>query len=116
MFFRYANVWATIMLGQLQNRSGFDNDLRKRCPFSSQIESSFSNFQKQGHALMTNNQSFKFTVKLMNLVTTENWEHRSSHLSQVTYTPGLTKICRNLISKDFFGAVKIFFSFFLFNL
>lgn len=73
--------------GATQNRFGFDNDLRKRCPFSSQIESSFSDFQKQGHALRNNNQSFKFAFTLMNLVATENWEHRISHLSQVTNIP-----------------------------
>lgn len=83
------NVWASIMLEQLQNRSGFDNDLRKRFLFSSQIESSFSDFQKQGHALRTNNQSFKFAFTLMNLVTTENWEHGSSHLLQVINIPWL---------------------------
>lgn len=83
------NVWASIMLEQLQNRSGFDNDLRKRFPFSSQIESSFSDFQKQGHALRTKNQSFKFAFTLMNLVTTENWEHGSSHLLQVINIPWL---------------------------
>ena len=56
-------------------------------------------FHQQDHALRTNDQSFHYylIIKLRNLITTEKREHRNSYLSQITYVPGLTIICSNLI-------------------
>ena len=51
---------------------------------------------------------------MRNLSTIEKQEHRNSHLSQITYNPGLQYFATTWCNKNFFTAIKIFFSFFLF--
>ena len=89
----------------------------KKCPFSSQMKSFIPTFRGThlqficvkklftiivimiftSNALKTNGQSFKFTIKLRNLVVIEKHGDRNSHLSQMTYILGLKIICSNLI-------------------
>ena len=105
-----------MLLKQFQNKSGFEIDQRKTCPFSLQIGSSVPTFMdmylhlllwknfflqllkfhQQGQPLRINDESFKFRNKLRNLVTIVKRKHKDSYLSQI-HISGLIMICSNLI-------------------
>ena len=53
----------------------------------------------QSHLLMTNSQSFKFTINSRILVIIERGELKNSCLSQITYIPGLTIIAVTYLIK-----------------
>ena len=71
-------------------------------------------FHHQDNVMKTNGQSFKFIIKLRNLVAIKKQEHRNSYLSQITYVTVLTIIFTNSLNKDFLSAIKIYFSMFFF--
>ena len=73
-------------------------------------------FTSNDHALRANGQSFKFAIKLRNLVTIEKLEHRNSYLSQKHISLVEQEFAVTRSNKNFFKAIKIYFSFFFFHL